>query len=1543
MNGEEIAIVGISCRFPGASNPREFWSNLIEGRQSITFLSDEEKLTIDNHHISKHNHYVPCKGGLLENVDIFDAPFFKYSPKEAELMDPQMRIFHETVWEALEDAGYVPGRYKGRIGLYAGASDNIHWKNHILFSDSDQTRDNLALSLLIDRDHIFTKIAYALNLTGPCYALQTACSTSLVAVHVASQALLNGECDMAMAGGVSIHYGFDEGYTYQDGSILSPDGYCRAFDANAKGTIPGSGSAVVVLKVLERAIRDRDSIYAVIKGSAINNDGNQKTGYTSPSVVGQSKVIRDALTVAEVDPRSISYIEAHGTGTSLGDPIEIEALKEIYGKSDSQYCGIGSVKTNIGHLDVAAGVAGLIKTALALKFKKIPQTLNFSSLNPRIVLSDSSFFVADEAIDLSDKSGPLRAGVSSFGIGGTNAHIILESFEESKSPKKETDRAHLVVLSAKTPSALEEGKKLLQQYIADTSDPIGDIAYTLAVGREKFPLREVFVASSNEELRKKLADSNPQSRKVRPDVIQELEIIFLFSGQGSQYCGMCAELYKHEPLFKTYLDRGFDVYRSITGEDFRPLMLEQVGGNSRGVNDPLQETIKAQPSLFILEYAMVEFLMDLGVRPVNMIGHSVGEYVAACIAGVFSYEDGLRIIVKRAELMQRMSPGAMLSVAASELELRACLKDNVNVSAINGPKNCVLSGPTEELQRTADELKIRGYASTFLNTSHAFHSEMMEPMLKEFENFLSTFNLALPVRPFISNLTGVTIQPERAAEPGYWIEHLRHTVQFSAGVDLLCNNYQNGIFVEIGPGNALSSLVRKSGKANASHLAVSLIKPASEKQSAHAYFIGSLGALWKNDVAIDLEKLFKHQDHKRVHLPTYGFDQHQFNATISWRSIGEIFNEKLATRKAPQPNDIFHIPYWKQPVELTYRFPKQKKLNWLVFSNNVLPDEQLQKTLDDFAINTVLITAGLKFEEVEDGKFVINPTEREDYVRLLTLLRSRDILPDFIVHGWVVDPTANAMSSFSRIAKCMKLGVESLTCIAQAYGVLGITKATFLGVMTSESINVTGNDCHFPEYGMLSGLAKIIGVEYSNIECKVFDVILTELLNKEKHLLKLLFTQMMIAHKEVTIALRGERIWVQDFKPVVLGEEVSDTMIKQHGTYMITGGSGGMALHIAKYLTETYQANVILVSRSNLSELSPLVGQNIEMGQFSDNGKNGNGRSNTYGKIVFFQADVSDLNRMKKIVEEWQRKYGVIDGVLHAAATIDSFGVIQKRKRDDFEASMRAKVHGALVLFEIFKEVPPDFIVLFSSGGTISYGTKYGEAGYVMSNEFLDVLAGYSDGPQDTLIKTINWSDWSGVGMSVKAIDNFYQDDIVAKEAAVALFEKEALTPDEGIKAFSKIMSNTVPRIAISKHSLEGIHIDVEEDRGKKQKFFLEGKVKSKQALRRSDVDEKYVEPGDQLQKQIASVWEDYFGYSKISVHENIFELGANSLDLSQINGTLKTKLKIDIPLVTLFEYPTIDKLVKYLNGTSVADDQDFAERIQEGKSKIHKIKSLPK
>ncbi len=862
---EGIAIVGMAGRFPGADDIGQFWRNLCEGVDAISHFSEADLRAAGvSQALLDNPGYVRARS-LFRDPECFDSAFFGYNPREADLTDPQHRVFLETAWQALEDAGCDPARFHGSIGVYAGVSLNTYLLANLcadrkfieeLVGGHQVTGYEYLLGN--DKDYLSTRVSYKLDLRGPSMTIQSACSTSLVVVSQACQSLLNYQCDAALAGAVSISFPRHRGYLHQEGSLASADGKCRAFDARASGTVFGDGAGVVVLKRLEDALAGRDSIYAVIKGFALNNDGSAKVGYTAPSASGQAEVIALAQEMAGFQPESITCVEAHGTATPMGDPIEIAGLTQAFRSRGGSHCAIGSVKTNVGHLEVAAGVCGLIKMALSLRHKLIPPSLHFEAPNPRIDFANSPFYVNRKLAEWKAGPTPRRAGVSSFGVGGTNAHVVLEEAPDP-GPATHSRSSQLLLLSAKSEAALDRAAANLTGYMkANPETNLADAAWTLQTGRQAFPHRRAVVANSTAIPEKWMTKTAPSA---------EPPVVFLFPGQGTQYVNMGRELYRTESVFREAIDRCSRILIESLGADPREALFPVEGAETEAAQR-LGQTSVTQPALFTVEYALATLWMSWGIRPKAMIGHSVGEYVAACLAGVFSLEDGLVLLARRARLMQELPSGAMLAVRLEEGKLGPWLAEDVAVAAVNGPSLCVVSGPETRLAALRMKLEEAGVASKPLCTSHAFHSAMLDPILEPFTELVRKTPLHAPAIPYISNLTADWITPEQATSPAYWARHLRETVRFFDGMGTLVREPER-VLLEVGPGQSLATFARQHPAKKKEQAVIPSLAASGETAS----MLGALGQLWLNGAQVDWAGFHAREQRRRVHLPAYSFER----------------------------------------------------------------------------------------------------------------------------------------------------------------------------------------------------------------------------------------------------------------------------------------------------------------------------------------------------------------------------------------------------------------------------------------------------------------------------------------------------------------------------------------------------------------------------------------------------------------------------------------------------------------------------------------------
>ncbi|MFN6461421.1 MAG: SDR family NAD(P)-dependent oxidoreductase [Nostoc sp. DedVER02] len=1526
LTGSEIAIIGLSGRFPGAKDIDEFWDNLQNGVESISFFTDEELLSAGiSSSILNDPKYVKAQA-VLEDAELFDAEFFGYNPREAEITDPQHRIFLECAWSALENAGYDSQNYQGAIGVYAGSALNTYLLNIYLNPNIINSIDPQQLILAGNKDFLTTRVSYKLNLEGPSYAVQTACSTSLVAVHLACQSLLNGECDIALAGGVAISATRKEGYAYTEGGILSPDGHCRAFDADAQGSVGGEGVGIVVLKRLEDALSDRDTIHAVIKGSAINNDGSFKVSYTAPRIDTQAKVIRTAQIVAEVEAETITYVETHGTATALGDPIEIAALTQAFRSSTENigFCAIGSVKTNIGHLDTAAGVTGLIKTVLALKHKQIPPSLHFTSPNPEIDFANSPFYVNTKLAEWETNGSPRRAGVSSFGLGGTNVHLIVEEApivgeQGSRGAGEQGRKYHLLVLSTKTESALEIATKNLANYLQKYPDlNLADVAYTLQVGRRNFDYRRAVVCRDMQDALNALQE--PKRVLTSTQKTQERPVAFMFSGLGTHYVDMALELYQTEPTFRVSVDQCCELLKPQLGLDLRDVLYPQNGKKSstlsagldlrkmlgRGTeqtdvsSQKLNQTFLTQPAIFVIEYALAQLWMSWGIRPSAMIGYSIGEYVAATLAEVLSLEDALTLVAKRAQMIQELPSGAMLAIALSEEEIKPLLNDKISMSAINGSSLCVIAGFTDAIEELERQLSERGLVGKRLQTSHAFHSVMMEAIAPTFHDLVNTFSLKSPKIPYLSNVTGTWITADQATDPSYWVKHLCQAVRFADGVKQLWQK-DNPILLEVGPGQALSSFASQClDDDRAKSVMLPSLRHSYEQQSDVAFLMNTLGRLWLAGVKVDWSGFYVREKRDRIPLPTYPFERQRY-----W--IDANPEAQLATRspqalyKKPNITDWFYIPSWKRSPHLGGK--STQKLCYVVFINTAEFGSGVAKQLELQGHDVITVTVGEQFRQLSEKSYAINPQSSRDYdalVKELWNFKSNAIAGWHFVHFWSLIP--NAQSSHQFFEECQNLGFYSLLFLAQALGKEEVTDVQFL-VATNNVQEVNGDEQLCPEKATILGICKVIPQEYPNITCRQIDVVIPESgTRQENQLIDQLVTELTQTASENIIAYRGKHRWVQTFEPIQLEEPNQETIpIREGGVYLIVGGLGDVGLVLAEYLAQTAHTKLILTGRSGLpakTEWLQWLATHDDNDDISRKIQKIQALEALGAEVLICRADVANLEQMQAVMTQASKRFGEIHGVIHTA-TVRVYNTVQQISKTECETQFRSTGYGLFVLEKILQERQLDFCVIISSLASV-LGVM-GMAAYPAAHIFTDAFVHKHN--QTSLIPwlSINYGDWITQEFSESMAKG--ADSMMTRAEGLEVF-KRALSRSK----FTQIVTSTVDLQASIKR-----WIQLEFN----QNSQLASKTNSGSSYLRPNLDNAYVAPRSEVEETIAHIWQELLGIGQVGIDDSFFELGGDSVLGIQVSARA-AKAGFRLTPQQLFEHQTIAKLAGVISTSQV-------------------------
>jgi acyl transferase domain-containing protein len=1525
---DKIAVIGVAGRFPGASSVHEFWRNLCAGLESVTTFTDEQLLSVgvDSSLVQSPN-YVKT-GVLLDGIDLFAAEMFGYTPREAELMDPQHRLFLECSWEALEDAGYDADRTRLRIGVFAGAGTNVYFQNNLVTNPSlMQSLNSLQKGMSSDTDYLSTRVSYKLNLKGPGLTIQTACSTSLVATHVACQSLLNGECDMALAGGVYIRVPQIAGYLYQEGAILSPDGRCRAFDISAQGTMPGNGAGVVVLKRFADALRDRDSVRAVILGSAINNDGATKIGYTAPSVEGQAGAIEEAHAMSAVSADAITYVEAHGTGTVLGDPIEIAGLTKAFRKSSQKrgFCAIGSVKTNIGHLGAAAGIAGLIKVVLALQNRMLPPSLNFKHPNPAIDFANSPFHVQKTLGAWQPANGRRVAGVSSFGIGGTNAHAVLE--EAPATGGSGSSRPwQLLLLSARTSSALETMTKNLVEHLKNNPpSSLADVAFTLQRGRKNFDRRRMLVCQSPEDAITALQSLDPRRVSTHHQEPAHTSVVFMFPGQGAQYANMSLELYRTESEFHEQIDRCCELLSPHLSLDLRDILYprdEQVAGASQ----TLEQTLVAQPALFVVEYALAKLLMSWGVKPAALVGHSIGEYVAACLAGVLSLEDALALVAARGRLMQDLPRGAMLTVSVSEQEIAPLLSERLSLAAVNSPSFCVVSGEMVAVNELQAELLKKDITCSRLHTSHAFHSKMMDPLLVKFAREVERVDLHPPRIPILSSVTGTWTHSTEIATPGYWTRNLRQTVRFSDCVRELMNETDR-ILLEVGPGTTLGTFARQHLGGSDGRIVLATIRHPKEQTSDVAFILNTLGRLWLANVDIDWSGFYKNESRHRIPLPTYPFERQRYWIEPS-SEMNTVETARRLSKKKSDPAEWLYVPSWKRaqlPENNNVNEPSSQNTRSLVFLDDGGFGATVVQLLRKNGQRVTAVQAAEEFHRIDEDSFAINPEVKGDYRALLRELKAGGRSPDTIVHLWCLTSRDEELSIADSYQFFRKVGFNSLLFFTQAVRELLPKQLMQIKVISNHLHEVTGDEFLSPAKAILLGPCLVIPQEHPTVRCTSIDLEDRRLADEYA---ELLVKELSARTTDAVVAYRGTRRWVRAFEPAQFGEtDSSKPTLREGGVYLITGGLGGVGLVLAEYLARSARAKLVLTSRTGLpdrEQWQQWLDAHEEHDDVSQKIRKVQSLENQGSEVLVLRTDVANLHQMKAAIEQAQDQFGQIHGVIHAAGVAGG-GPIRLKDPEAAARVMAAKVEGTLFLSELLRETRLDWFVLCSSLSAQFGGIE--RVDYCSANAFLDAYAQCHHSEQKLI--SIDWCAWRGIGMAVNAE---VSPDLKEQSERNSLL---GISSDEGKELFAKILGMSHPQVIVSTQDLTAPMQRINESKESVPEEWTTKPALGGPTHPRPDLSSDYVAPGNSTEQTIADIWQGLLGVANVGIHDNFFELGGHSLLATGLVARLKSVFPVELSVASLFENPTVHSLSDMVrqptrNGSSFNESRSRGQKRKE-------------
>lgn len=1522
-----IAIVGMVGRFPGAGDLETFWRNICDGTESISKFTDEEVDTTGlDPAILKERAYVKARG-VVDGIEMFEPSFFGLSAREALVLDPQQRLFMECCWEALEQAGYDPRAFRGPIGLYGGATLSSYQNHLYAHVDLLPNPDTLSIAIGNELTYLTTRVSYRLDLKGPSFPITTACSTSLVAVHLACQGLLSGECDIALAGAVSVRLPQHAGYWYQEDSILSPDGHCRSFDASAAGTVFSNGIGMLALKRLEDAVADRDTIFAVIRGSALNNDGARRASFTAPGVNGQSKVIADALAAANVPADSITYLEAHGTATSLGDSIEIQALNKAFGRSTSrtQFCAIGTIKANIGHLDAAAGVAGLIKAALMMQNRQLPPSAMFERANPDLRLESTPFYVNTQLRDWTVPNGvPRRAGISSFGFGGTNGHVILEEAPEPE-PTDASREYQLLVLSADTSNSLEKGTTNLANFFTRRpGTDLADAAYTLQAGRRAFRNRRALVCRSVDEARALLESRDPRFVFNGAHDGQDKPVVFMFPGQGSQHVEMARDLYGAELVFRDAVDECAELLTPHLGADIRDLLYPEDGVTPAN-SERLTRTAHAQPALFVVEYALAKLYMSWGIEPDAMIGHSVGEWVAACLAGVVPLADALRLVALRGKLMEQMPHGVMSAVASEESRLRPMLGAGIAIAAINAPSMCVVSGSEEAVAALEARLRGEGIEPQRLQTSHAFHSALMDAAVPAFVDAVSKVTLSEPAIPFISNVTGAPITAAQATDPKYWGTQIREAVRFSDGAAaLMALEGGDRVFLEVGPGQALSTLVRRQPGLAAARIIASLRRP-QEQAADNATVTAALGRLWTAGVRIDWEGYYGEERRRRIPLPTYAFDRQRFwvSRPAGTRKAAAAAPARKTAGRTSDISEWFYTPSWArvQPLRAANADPLAERAAWLVFVDRDGVADACIARIRAAGHDVVTVSPGTACVEVAPGQWTLDPFSRPHFDQLIQTLNESGRMPDRVLHCWGVFGAENPGSI--AVERPHYVQFWSLALLAQALSEAN-AGAVRLTMVTTGLQDVTGTEPLQPGKSVAMGVCRVLPQEHTNVSCVSVDFASTaEALNAAG--IDAIVREASVSSNEPVVAYRGGHRWVETFRSQRLPQnENAPARLREGGVYLITGGLGDIGLNFADYLARTVKAKLVLLGRSGLPPENTwddylrtrgpvdLTGLRIaRLRRIQSQG----------GEVLIVQGDASSPSDLASAFGRAEQRFGAVHGVIHAAGLVtgDAFRSIMQTDEDIVTRQFAPKVHALVALDEVMRGRALDFCMLVSSLSALLGGLGY--APYAAANAFLDAAAHARNRTSRFPWLTVNWDGW------VRA------EEEAAMAAAGKRVSGYVMTGAEGADAFGRILGwDAGTQLVVSVGDLQA-RIDQWVKLAQTVEAAVEQTTPETLRMPRPNLQTEFVAPRTDLERTLAGVWMGLLGLDRIGVNDSFFELGGDSLLGIQLTAMLKKQLNAKVSAVALFEAPTVALLANLIQSQS-APAGATAAQVDAGRSR---------
>jgi acyl transferase domain-containing protein/acyl carrier protein len=1554
-----IAIIGMACRFPGqASTPDAFWQLLSQGQHATTDIPPQRwqsEAYYDPSPETPGKMYTRA-GCFLDDVAGFDANFFGISPREATRMDPQQRLLIEVTWEAIENAGLAMSALAGSpTGVFIGMMNTHEYSQLQMQQQEAAYRDDPHAGTGSASSVASGRLAYLFDWQGPTLTVDTACSSSLVSLHLACQSLRKGECTVAVVGGVNTVLLPETMVNACKMGMLAPDGHCKTFDAGADGFGLGEGCAVVVLKPLAEALADKNPLLAIIRGSAVNQDG-RSNGMTAPNKLAQVAVIRQALARAGVNPWDIDYVEAHGSGTSLGDPIEIAALEAVFaeGRSAEQPLQVGAVKTNIGHLVGAAGIAGLIKTVLALQHKEIPPHLNLKQINPHIARLQHVTAIPTVCTPWLPGRPARLAGVSSFGWSGTNAHVILQEAPEPETLPAPAAPAptHLLVLSAHTETALNQATDNLATYIQEHPDvPLAAIARTLQSARSPLQYRRMLVCRDRDDALALLRTQSAQ-RVVTGLSPVERPVAFLFPGVGEHYVDLALELYQVEATFRETVVTCCALLKEKAGLDLHDAIFSQGARNAPSSNgkgtafprregvdlrrlmeprthtvlaslDHLKQTVMAQPAAFVIEYALARLLEKWGIRPGAMLGYSLGEYVAACLAGVFSLEDALLLVAGRAKMIQSMPAGAMVAVFLSEQAVQPYLTHTICLAAVNGPATCVLAGPLADIERLEARLTSREVAHRRLETTHAFHSRMLDPLRTRLTRLIEGIELHAPRIPYLSNVTGNWITAEQATSPQYWAEHMCQTVRFASGISALLQA-SGTLLLEVGPGQALSSFARQHSLCTRERtgLIFSTLPTVFERLSDYACVLTAVGKMWVAGARVDWPALAAGTHLRPVPLPNYPFEHQRYWIEGQARAQPQTSREGQGKRPLA---DWFSIPTWRQKELSGSQVHARAAVTcWLFLLDTCAPGQRLVEQLLACGQEVITVTRGTSFTNCGDGQYILRPGERADYEALLHELQVAGKLPRQIVHLWTTTPEEVAGDG----AATIEVGFESLIALTQALGNLDLP-ACQITLISTELHNVAGDEQVCPEKALLLGPCRVIPQEYPALHCRSIDIPrCAPASRQEEVLLRQLVRELSAGPADPVVALRR---WVQAMEPVALDEPTKACPpLREGGVYLITGGLGGIGLAIAGHLAQSVGARLVLVGRTALAArdtweqvqseaTDPARSQARAIRAIEDMEALG-------ARVLVLQADVANEAQMRQVIAQTVATFGTLHGVFHAAG-IPGMGLLQLKTRAQTASVLAPKVQGTQVLQRVLADRQIDFLVLCSSLTSLTGGGP-GQSDYAAASAFLDAWAQRHAYEQGMTI-AIDWGEWQW---------NAWETGLAGYDAHTQAFLREhrqrfGIAFAEGMEALMRMLVAGFPQVVVSPQDIQAV-IELSAaytTAGLPQQSSARPLLHTRPELATS-----YIAARTETERRIAALWGEHLGIEHVGINDNFFELGGNSLiGMEMIRQTRRAFALTDLPPYMLYEAPTVRLIAQYLEQRhtvvpSVEKTQERSEKRRE-------------